>query len=183
MMIITELTPNPDSLKFLSEKIVSAAGTEEFQKKDFNKIENDFVKNLLNLEGVELVLLAENFLSVKKNKEISWDILKPTVISHMNDYFEKNDKPILNKKKETKNYEPNLSEVEDRIMKVLDSKVRPAVAKDGGDIKFKSFKDGVVHVELQGSCSGCPSSLMTLKQGVQNLLCHYVEEVKSVEAI
>ena len=182
-MIITEPTPNPNSLKFLSEKIISVIGTEEFQKKDFNKIENDFVKNLLNLEGVELVLLAENFLSVKKNKEISWDILKPTVISHMNDYFEKNDKPILNKKKETKNYEPNLSEVEDRIMKVLDSKVRPAVAKDGGDIKFKSFKDGVVHVELQGSCSGCPSSLMTLKQGVQNLLCHYVEEVKSVEAI
>ena len=182
-MIVTELTPNPNSLKFLSEKVISTVGTEEFQKKDFNKIENDFVKNLLNLEGVELVLLAENFLSVKKNKEISWDILKPTVISHMNDYFEKNDKPILNKKKETNNYEPNLSEVEDRIMKVLDSKVRPAVAKDGGDIKFKSFKDGVVHVELQGSCSGCPSSLMTLKQGVQNLLCHYVEEVKSVEAI
>ena len=182
-MIITELTPNPDSLKFLSEKVVSAVGTEEFQKKDFNKIENDFVKNLLNLKGVELVLLADNFLSVKKSKEISWDVLKPTVISHMNDYFEKNDKPILNKKKELNKNEPNLGEIESRIMKVLDSKVRPAVAKDGGDIKFKSFKDGVVHVELQGSCSGCPSSLMTLKQGVQNLLCHYVEEVKSVEAI
>jgi len=181
-MIITELTPNPDSLKFLSEKIVSTVGTEEFQKKDFNKIENEFVKNLLNLEGVELVLLADNFLSVKKTKEISWDVLKPTVISHMNDYFEKNDKPILNKK--TTNEEKlDLGEVEDRIIKVLDEKVRPAVAKDGGDIKFKSFKDGVVHVELQGSCSGCPSSLMTLKQGVQNLLCHYVEEVKSVEAI
>ena len=181
-MIITELTPNPDSLKFLSEKIVSTVGTEEFQKKDFNKIENEFVKNLLNLEGVELVLLADNFLSVKKTKEISWDVLKPTVISHMNDYFEKNDKPILNKK--TTNEEKlDLGEVEDRIITVLDEKVRPAVAKDGGDIKFKSFKDGVVHVELQGSCSGCPSSLMTLKQGVQNLLCHYVEEVKSVEAI
>ena len=181
-MIITELTPNPNSLKFLSEKIISAIGTEEFQKKDFNKIENEFVKNLLNLEGVELVLLADNFLSVKKTKEISWDVLKPTVISHMNDYFEKNDKPILNKK--TTNEEKlDLGEVEDRIIKVLDEKVRPAVAKDGGDIKFKSFKDGIVHVELQGSCSGCPSSLMTLKQGVQNLLCHYVEEVKSVEAI
>ena len=181
-MIITELTPNPDSLKFLSEKIVSTVGTEEFQKKDFNKIENEFVKNLLNLKGVELILLADNFLSVKKTKEISWDVLKPTVISHMNDYFEKNDKPILNKK--TTNEEKlDLGEVEDRIIKVLDEKVRPAVAKDGGDIKFKSFKDGVVHVELQGSCSGCPSSLMTLKQGVQNLLCHYVEEVKSVEAI
>ena len=181
-MIITELTPNPDSLKFLSEKVISTIGTEEFQRKDFNKIENEFVKNLLNLEGVELVLLADNFLSVKKTKEISWDVLKPTVISHMNDYFEKNDKPILNKK--TTNEEKlDLGEVEDRIIKVLDEKVRPAVAKDGGDIKFKSFKDGVVHVELQGSCSGCPSSLMTLKQGVQNLLCHYVEEVKSVEAI
>ena len=182
-MIITEPTPNPDSLKFLSERIISLAGTEEFQKKDINEIENQFVKNLLTLKGVELILLADNFLSVKKSKEISWDILKPTVISHMNDYFEKNDKPILIKKKDINNAELNLGEVEDRIVKVLDEKVRPAVAKDGGDIKFKSFKDGVVHVELQGSCSGCPSSLMTLKQGVQNLLCHYVEEVKSVEAI
>ena len=182
-MIITELTPNPDSLKFLSEKKVSAVGTEEFQKKDFNKIENEFVKNLLNLQGVELVLLADDFLSVKKNEEISWDILKPTVISHMNDYFEKNDKPILDKENKKNEDKLNLGEVEDRIIKVLDEKVRPQVAKDGGDIKFKSFKDGIVHVELQGSCSGCPSSLMTLKQGVQNLLCHYVEEVKSVEAI
>ena len=182
-MIITELTPNPDSLKFLSEKVISSIGTEEFQKKDFNKIENEFVKNLLNLKGVELVLLADNFLSVKKNQEISWDILKPTVISHMNDYFEKNDKPILNKKNETNNVKLDLGEVENRIIKVLDTKIRPAVAKDGGDIKFKSFKDGVVHVELQGSCSGCPSSTMTLKQGVQNLLCHYLPEVKEVVAV
>ena len=181
-MIITEPTPNPNSLKFLSEKIISAIGTEEFQKKDYNKIENEFVKNLLNLKGVELVLLADNFLSVKKNKEISWDVLKPTVISHMNDYFEKNNKPILNKKIQKKEDNFDLGEIEAKIIKVLDEKVRPAVAKEGGDIKFKSFKDGVVHVELQGSCSGCPSSLMTLKQGVQNLLCHYVEEVKSVEA-
>ena len=182
-MITTELTPNPNSLKFLSEKKISTVGTEEFQKKNFDKIENEFVKNLLNLEGVELVLLADNFLSVKKNKEISWDVLKPTVISHMNDYFEKNDKPILNKKNKTNEDKLNLGDIEARIIKVLDEKVRPAVAKDGGDIKFKSFKNGIVHVELQGSCSGCPSSLMTLKQGVQNLLCHYVEEVKSVEAI
>ena len=182
-MITTETTPNPDSLIFLSEKVISAIGTEEFQKKDFNKIENKFVKNLLNLEGVELVLLADNFLSVKKNKKVSWDVLKPAVISHMNDYFEKNDKPILIEKNNINNNKLNIGEVEGRIIKVLDEKVRPAVAKDGGDIKFKSFKDGIVHVELQGSCSGCPSSLMTLKQGVQNLLCHYVEEVKSVEAI
>ena len=181
-MIITEPTPNPDSLKFLSEKKISAIGTEEFQKKDIKKINNIFVKDLLNLKGVELVLLSKNFLSVKKNKDTSWDSLKPSVIAHINDYFQTNNEPILSTNdSETKNIES--SEVEARIMKVLDTKIRPAVARDGGDIKFKSFKDGVVHVELQGSCSGCPSSLMTLKQGVQNLLCHYVQEVKSVEAI
>ena len=181
-MIITEPTPNPDSLKFLSEKKISVIGTEEFQKKDIKKINNSFVKDLLNLNGVELVLLSENFLSVKKNKDISWDSLKPSVIAHINDYFQTHNEPILSTNdSETKNIEN--SEVEARIMKVLDTKIRPAVARDGGDIKFKSFKDGVVHVELQGSCSGCPSSLMTLKQGVQNLLCHYVQEVKSVEAI
>jgi NFU1 iron-sulfur cluster scaffold homolog, mitochondrial len=182
-MIVTEPTPNPDSLKFLSEKTISEAGTEEFQKKDLGKIENEFVKNLLNLKGVELILLSDNFLSVKKTKEISWDVLKPTIISHINDYFQTNDKPILTKKAAKQDKDFVNSDVEDRILKVLDTKIRPAVARDGGDIKFKSFKNGVVHVELQGSCSGCPSSLMTLKQGVQNLLCHYVEEVKSVEAI
>jgi Fe-S cluster biogenesis protein NfuA len=182
-MIITEPTPNPDSLKFLSEKTISATGTEEFQKKDLSKIENQFIKNLLNLKGVELILLSTNFLSVKKTNEISWDVLKPTVISHMNDYFQTNNEPILNKKKDLKNNNKKTGEIESRIIKILDEKIRPAVAKDGGDIKFKSFKNGIVHVELQGSCSGCPSSLMTLKQGVQNLLCHYVEEVKSVEAI
>jgi len=181
-MIKTEPTPNPDSLKFLSENKISAIGTEEFQKKDIKKINNRFVKDLLNLKGVELVLLSENFLSVKKNKDTSWDSLKPSVIAHINDYFQTHNEPILSTNdSETKNIEN--SEVEARIMKVLDTKIRPAVARDGGDIKFKSFKDGVVHVELQGSCSGCPSSLMTLKQGVQNLLCHYVQEVKSVEAI
>ena len=181
-MITTEPTPNPDSLKFLSEKTISEAGTEEFQRKDLNKIKNEFVKNLLNLKGVELILLSDNFLSVKKTKEISWDVLKPTVISHINDYFETNDKPILTKETTVGDNNLGSNDIEERILKVLDTKIRPVVAKDGGDIKFKSFKDGVVHVELQGSCSGCPSSLMTLKQGVQNLLCHYVEEVKSVEA-
>ena len=181
-MIITELTPNPDSLKFLSEKIVSSIGTEEFQKKELLSIKNIFIKDLLNFKGVELILLSEKFLSVKKTSDVSWELLKPIVISHMNDYFEKNDKPILNTK-----VSADLSEDSDEIVKqikeVLDSKIRPAVARDGGDIKFKSFEEGVVKVELQGSCSGCPSSLMTLKQGVQNLLCHYVKEVKSVEAI
>ena len=181
-MIHTESTPNPDSLKFLSEKTISSVGTEEFQKKDKNKIDNEFIKNLLNLNGVELILLSDTFLTVKKTNDVSWDTLKPTVISHINDYFQNNDKPILDTKKNNKDLEEDSNEVVKKIKKILDEKIRPAVSRDGGDIKFKSFNDGIVKVELQGSCSGCPSSLMTLKQGVQNLLCHYVREVKSVEA-
>ena len=182
-MIQTEATPNPDSLKFLSENVISAAGTEEFHESKKNEITNPFIKELLNFGGVELVLLSKNFLSVKKTKEASWEELKPMVISHLNDYFEKNNEPILKDKQKTASNADNNDETVNKIIEVLDTKIRPAVARDGGDIKFKSFKDGVVKVELQGSCSGCPSSLMTLKQGVQNLLKHYVKEVNSVEAI
>ena len=182
-MIQTEITPNPDSLKFLSEKTLSTIGTEEFKKDKKNEIKIPFIKELLNFKGVELILLSEKFLSVKKNKDVSWNELKPMVISHINDYFEKNDEPILREsKKIQENSDPN-NETVNKIIEVLDTKIRPAVARDGGDIKFKSFENGVVKVQLQGSCSGCPSSLMTLKQGVQNLLKHYVKEVNSVEAV
>jgi len=181
-MIQTETTPNPDSLKFLSENVISAAGTEEFHKSKESKTTNPFIKELLNFGGVELILLSKNFLSVKKTKDVSWEELKPMVISHLNDYFEKNNQPILTDNNIDK--KTNIKdETVNKILEVLDTKIRPAVARDGGDIKFKSFENGVVKVELQGSCSGCPSSLMTLKQGVQNLLKHYVKEVNSVEAI
>ena len=181
-MIQTESTPNPNSLKFLSEKVISAIGTEEFQKGKSKNLSNTFIKELLEFKGVELVLLSKNFLSVNKTEDVSWNELKPMVISHLNHYFENNDKPILqeNKKREL---QQNDDETVKKIIDVLDTKIRPAVARDGGDIKFKSFENGVVKVELQGSCSGCPSSLMTLKQGVQNLLKHYVKEVNSVEAV
>ena len=167
----------------MSEKTISAIGTEEFQKAKEKEISIPFVKELLNFKGVELILLSEKFLSVKKTKEVSWNELKPMVISHLNDYFEKNNEPILKNKQKTASNADNNDETVNKIIEVLDTKIRPAVARDGGDIKFKSFDDGVVKVELQGSCSGCPSSLMTLKQGVQNLLKHYVKEVNSVEAI
>ena len=180
-MIQIEQTPNPNSLKFLSEKKISVIGTEEFQKGD-TKINNSFIKELLNFKGVELVLLSENFLSVKKTDETSWEELKPIVISHLNDYFQNNNEPILKKEVAIKKGGLQNDETIQKIIEVLDTKIRPAVARDGGDIKFKSFEDGVVKVNLQGSCSGCPSSLMTLKQGVQNILKHYVKEVHSVEA-
>ncbi|MFL2875734.1 MAG: NifU family protein [Candidatus Pelagibacter sp.] len=182
-MIQTETTPNPDSLKFLSEKTLSAVGTEEFKKEKENEIKIPFVKELLSFKGVELILLSEKFLSVKKTKEVSWSVLKPMVISHLNDYFEKSNEPILKETKKTSENSDNKNETVNKIIEVLDTKIRPAVARDGGDIKFKSFENGVVKVQLQGSCSGCPSSLMTLKQGVQNLLKHYVKEVNSVEAV
>ena len=183
-MIHIENTPNPNALKFLSEKKISSVGTQEFQKVNIKKINNYFIKNLLNLDGVELVLVSENFLSVKKNEKISWDSLQPSIVSSLNDYFQKNEGPILStigKAKPEQKIENN--KIIDQINDILTTKVRPAVARDGGDITFKSFKDGIVTVELKGSCSGCPSSTATLKQGVQNLLCHYVKEVKSVEAI
>tara|TARA_B100000963_G_scaffold358933_1_gene384842 strand:+ start:2597 stop:3145 length:549 start_codon:yes stop_codon:yes gene_type:complete len=182
-MIQTESTPNPNSLKFLSEKVISAIGTEEFQKNRHNDLSNTFIKELLEFKGVELILLSKNFLSVKKTDEVSWNELKPMVISHLNHYFENNNEPILKNNKEFDDNYQNKDDTVKKIIEVLDTKIRPAVARDGGDIKFRSFENGIVKVELQGSCSGCPSSLMTLKQGVQNLLKHYVKEVNSVEAI
>ena len=182
-MIQIENTPNPNALKFLSEKQLSEVETQEFQKKDLSEIENEFVKNILNFDGVELVLISKNFMSVKKDEKTSWEILKPTIISSINDYFEKNNRPMILKKNSISKKKPlEENETIQQIKDVLETKVRPAVAKDGGDIQFISFNNGVVKVALKGSCSGCPSSVMTLKQGVQNLLCHYVKEVKSVEA-
>ena len=133
-----------------------------------------------------MVFFGEDFITVKKEKNLNWEDLKYSIISEINDYYLKGNNVVVTKKLNEKSEPPKIdqsSEVVNKINEVLDAKVRPAVARDGGDIKFKSFKDGIVIVELQGSCSGCPSSTATLKQGVQNLLCHYIPEVKSVEAI
>ena len=182
-MIQIENTPNPNALKFMSEKQLSEVETQEFQKKDLSQIKNEFVKSILNFDGVELVLISKNFMSVKKDEKTSWETLKPTIISSINDHFEKNNQPMILKKNNISKKKPlEENETIQQIKDVLETKVRPAVAKDGGDIQFISFNNGVVKVALKGSCSGCPSSVMTLKQGVQNLLCHYVKEVKSVEA-
>ena len=181
-MIKIEKTPNPNAIKFIGNKKFSSVGSQEFQSKNIGEVKNVFIKKLLELEGVELIFVSEDFLSVKKNDKVKWETLQPTIISFINDFFEKNNKPILTETLST-DEGTKKDEVSSKIIEVLDTKVRPAVARDGGDIKFISFKNGVVKVELKGSCSGCPSSVMTLKQGVQNILCHYVKEVKSVEAI
>ena len=185
MIVETEHTPNPDTLKFLPGKKVSEIGPKEFLKNEKN-IKIPLANKILSLKGTTMVFFGEDFITVKKEKNLNWNDLKHSIISEINDYYSTGNNVVIKKEanKSSKKLESHQSnEVINKINEVLDSKIRPAVARDGGDITFKSFKDGVVTVELKGSCSGCPSSVMTLKQGVQNLLCHYIPEVKTVEAI
>ena len=178
MFVQTEITPNPNSLKFLPGKIVSDQQSFEVTKKD--KTNNELIKNLLSVNGIESIFLGKDFISVNKNEKISWDEVKHIVISLINDFYSSGKEFVIENDINEEN--EDLIEVEKKIVKILEQKIRPAVSRDGGDIKFKEFKDGVVKVQLQGSCSGCPSSKLTLKQGVQNLLRHYIPEVKEVVA-
>ena len=180
MFVQTEVTPNPNSLKFLPGKNVSNSGSFEVTKKE--DTDNELVKNLLSINGVTGVFLGVDFLSVNKEEDIIWEDIKYIVISLINDFYATGKEFVIENELFEKK-EQEHSQIEKQIISILETKIRPAVAKDGGDIKFKEFKDGVVKVELQGSCSGCPSSTMTLKQGVQNLLCHYLPEVKEVVAL
>ena len=179
MFVQTEITPNPNSLKFLPGKNVSNKGSFEITQKD--QTNNELVRNLLSVNGVEGIFLGKDFISINKYDDTSWDEIKHIVISLINDFYSSGKECVVENTLIENN--ENLRDIEKKIVKILDEKIRPAVAKDGGDIKFKEFKDGIVKVQLQGSCSGCPSSTMTLKQGVQNLLCHYLPEVKKVEAL
>ncbi len=179
MFVQTEVTPNPNSLKFLPGKTVSNGGSFEITKKD--DVKNELIRNLMSISGVEGIFLSKDFISINKYDNTSWDEIKHIVISLINDFYSSGKDFVIDKS--PYEIDENLGEIEKKIVQILDQKIRPAVAKDGGDIKFKEFKDGVVMVQLQGSCSGCPSSTMTLKQGVQNLLCHYLPKVKEVVAV
>ena len=179
MFIQTEITPNPNSLKFLPGKTVSNHGSFEITKKD--ETNNELLRNLLSVKGIQGIFLGKDFISINKYDDTSWDEIKHIVISLINNFYSDGKESVI--EKNLKENEHDLKDIEIKIVKILNEKIRPAVAKDGGDIKFKEFKDGVVKVQLQGSCSGCPSSTMTLKQGVQNLLCHYLPEVKEVVAV
>ena len=179
MFIQTQNTPNPNSLKFVTGKKVSNSGSFEVTNKD--QTQNDLIRNILSINGVTGIFLDEDFLSVNKKENVSWDDVKHIVISLINDFYSEGNEFIIDKKVE--NQKIDLNDIEKKIIKILDTKIKPAVARDGGDIKFKEFKDGIVTVQLQGSCLGCPSSTMTLKQGVQNILRHYIPDVKEVIAV
>ena len=180
MFVQTQTTPNPNSLKFIPGKLVSNNGSMEITKKE--NTNNNLIRNILSINGVTGIFLGLDFLSVNKEENVKWEDIKHIVISLINDFYSSGKDFVVDKNLDEKN-QTNLMEIEKNIIEILEKKVRPAVAKDGGDIKFKEFKDGIVKVELQGSCSGCPSSTMTLKQGVQNLLCHYIPEVREVIAV
>ena len=180
MFIQTQNTPNPNSLKFIPGKNVSNIGSIEFQKKEETK--NELLRNILSINGVKSIFLGEDFLSVNKSENVDWEDIKHIVISLINEFYEEGNLAIL-KETEKNSKIQEYQEIEKKIIKILETKIKPAVAKDGGDIKFIDFKNGIVKVQLQGSCAGCPSSVMTLKQGVQNLLTHYIPDVKQVESV
>ena len=181
MFVQIQNTPNPNSLKFLPDRVVSKSGSYEIKKKD--ETNNDLVRNILSINGVTGLFLGKDFISVNKEDNVNWEDVKHIVISLINEYYQSGNKFVIDKDPDATESKKDLINVEKEIIKILDNKIRPAVARDGGDIKFKEFKDGVVTVKLQGSCSGCPSSTLTLKQGVQNLLCHYLPEVKEVVSV
>ena len=180
MFVQTQNTPNPNSLKFLPSKKVS--NDDPFEITDKNKSNNELVRNILSINGVTGIFLSEDFLSVNKDEKTNWEDLKHIIISFINDYYGSGNEIVIDSNK-ISSTETQLSEIEKKIIKILETKIRPAVARDGGDIKFKKYNNGIVTVQLQGSCSGCPSSIMTLKQGVQNLLCHYIPEIEKVITI
>tara|TARA_B100000965_G_scaffold384694_1_gene385196 strand:+ start:187 stop:729 length:543 start_codon:yes stop_codon:yes gene_type:complete len=180
MFVQTQKTPNPNSLKFLPGKKVSNSGPYEILDK--HQTNNNLLRNILSINGVTGIFLGEDFLSVNKKEKEEWENIKHIIVSYINEYYDEGNEFVIDKSIEDSNLE-DYSEIEKKIIQILDTKIRPAVARDGGDIKFKEFTNGKVKVELQGSCSGCPSSTMTLKKGVENLLCHYIPEVKEVLAV
>ena len=177
MFVQTLNTPNPNSLKFLPGEKVSLSGPVEFTEK--KQTTNELVRNILSIDGVKGIFLSNDFISVNKNNEKDWEDIKHIIISLINEFYSDGNKYVYKNTQLSKENE-NLEEIEKKIIKILETKIRPAVARDGGDIKFKEYKDGKVKVEMQGSCSGCPSSTMTLKQGVENLLKHYIPEITEV---
>ena len=181
MFIQTEETPNPNTLKFIPGVQVLDEGTVEFKDQDSAKISN--LANLIFLiDGVDRVFLATEFVSVTKNKHINWEIIKPLILTAIMDHFASG-KVIMEKiQNNTNDSIDEDTEVVKQIKELIDQRVRPAVAMDGGDISFCSFENGVVTLQMKGACAGCPSSTATLKMGIENMLRHYIPEVVEVKA-
>ena len=186
MFIETEGTPNPATLKFLPGRTVMAAGTADFASPSA-AARSPLADALFALPGVVRVFLGTDFVTVTKAGETEWETLRPQVLGAIMEHF-MSGRPVLEAGEAGTSLDeeevlPEDREVVDQIKELLDTRVRPAVAGDGGDIVFRGFRDGVVRLHMQGACSGCPSSTATLKHGIENMLRHYVPEVVAVEQV
>ena len=185
MFIQTEQTQNPKTLKFLPGKVVMDEGTAFFQNVD-EASNSPFAKRLFKVEGVEGVFSGSDFVTITKSDKFDWQTMKPLILGSIMDHYNSEDSTIneLEKKENTSLKEnENDTDIVNQIIELLDTRVRPAVAMDGGDIIYDSFKDGIVYLHMQGACSGCPSSTATLKMGIENMLKHYVPEVQEVRPV
>ena len=180
MFIETEGTPNPETLKFLPGRDILGDKTADFADADAALI-SPLAEALFGLEGVARVFLGGDFVTITKTPVVEWQALKPQVLGLLMEHLV-NDRPILreNVTLEAEDVDPADAEIVAHIKELLDTRIRPAVASDGGDIIFRGFRDGVVSLLMQGSCAGCPSSTATLKHGIENMLKHYIPEVSSV---
>ncbi len=181
MFIQTETTPNPQTLKFLPGKTVLEEGT-KFYTSEASAEESPLALNLFRIKGVNAVFLGSDFITITKDESFDWALLKPDLLTRIMDFFVAGH-PVIHVREKTAESSEEDSEVVAEIKELLETRVRPAVAMDGGDIIFHSFSDGIVYLEMHGSCSGCPSSTMTLKSGIENMLKHYVPEVVAVEPV
>ena len=183
MFIQTEQTPNPQTLKFLPGKVVMDEGTAFYQNIGEAK-DSPFAKRLFGVEGVTGVFFGSDFITITKSENLDWEIIKPLALGSIMDHFNSKDETVINneilKSSESLKEENEDSDIVKQIKELLDTRVRPAVAMDGGDIVYQKFEDGIVYLHMQGSCAGCPSSTATLKMGIENMLKHYVPEVIEV---
>lgn len=185
MFIQTEQTPNPQTLKFLPGKVVMDDGTAFFQNIEESS-NSPFAKRLFDVDGVEGVFFGSDFITITKSQSIDWQVMKPLILGSIMDHYNSGEETISkDKKNDNKSLksDENDDDIVKQIKELLDTRVRPAVAMDGGDIVYDSFKDGIVYLHMQGACSGCPSSTATLKMGIENMLKHYVPEVQEVRPI
>ena len=186
MFIQTEQTPNPQTLKFLPGKVVMDDGTAFYQK--ISEADNSpFARRLFGIDGVSGVFFGSDFITITKSEQYDWQVMKPSLLGGIIDHFNSDEKTV--EKSDNKVFKKSLEDSEDeseivkQIKELLDTRVRPAVAMDGGDIIYNNFEDGIVYLKMQGACSGCPSSTATLKMGIENMLKHYIPEVLEVRPV